>query len=397
MKKQATSSTPWTPFVQGKRSPGSNAPTHVSLFAGAGGTDLGLKYSGFKTVFANDFDQFASQTFRHNLDSEGTYFKEGDVTQIDFKSLKLGHIDLLTGGFPCQPFSNAGARKGTSDERGKLYQSVIDAVTALKPSFILLENVRGITTSMHEGRRVVDVIMDTLSNLGYHVSFKLIDASHYNVGQRRLRLFIAASRYRTFTFPQGSEPSNELTMGEILSVKAPASTPNLDDRVTLSPQTESLLKLVPIGGSWKDVAAKYPEKLPPRFKKILANMKRYHAPKFYRKFSKGDISGTMTASFTPENSCIWNPVLNKVLTVRDCARIQSFPDWFEFLGPNHRTKHKQIGNAIPPRLAYELGLAIKTHIGKSGKVSSTKLIPYDSTDKTAFQVNEFTYEYPAKD
>lgn len=397
MKPNLPASTPWGPFIQGKRSPGSNAPTHVSLFAGAGGTDIGLKYSGFKTVFANDFDKFAALTFRHNLDPDAEYFHEGDVTQIDFKSLRLGQVDLLTGGFPCQPFSNAGSRKGTNDARGKLYQSVIEAVKSLKPSFILLENVRGITTSMHEGRRVVDVIMDTLSRLGYHVSFKLIDASHYNVGQRRLRLFIAASKHRTFTFPQGNEPSSELTMGELLSIKLPPNTPNAQDRVTLSPQTESLLKLVPIGGSWKNVAEKHPDKLPPRFKKILANMKRYHAPKFYRKFAKNDISGTMTASFTPENSCIWNPVLNQVLSVRDCARIQSFPDWFEFLGPNHRVKHKQIGNAIPPRLAYELGLSIKAHLNKAGKVSSENLIPYDSSDKTAFQVNEFTYEYPAKD
>lgn len=397
MKTNPPASTPWGPFVQGKRSPGSNAPTHVSLFAGAGGTDIGLKYAGFRTIFANDFDKFASLTFRHNLDPNASYFHEGDVTKVDFKALRLGHVDLLTGGFPCQPFSNAGSRKGTNDARGKLYQSVIDAVKAIKPSFILLENVRGITTSMHEGRRVVDVIMDTLSGLGYHVSFKLIDASHYNVGQRRLRLFIAASKYRTFTFPKGSEPSKELTMGEVLSAKLAPNTPNSEDRVTLSPQTESLLKLVPIGGSWKNVAEKHPEKLPPRFKKILANMKRYHAPKFYRKFARSDISGTMTASFTPENSCIWNPVLNQVLSVRDCARIQSFPDWFEFLGPNHRTKHKQIGNAIPPRLAYELGLSIKAHLSKQGKVSSEKLIPYDTKDKTAFQVNEFTYEFPAKD
>lgn len=397
MKTNPPVSPPWGPFVQGKRSPGSNAPTHVSLFAGAGGTDVGLKYAGFRTVFANDFDKFAALTFRHNLDPEASYFHEGDVTKVDFKALRLGHVDLLTGGFPCQPFSNAGSRKGTDDARGKLYQSVIDAVKALKPSFILLENVRGITTSMHEGRRVVDVIMDTLSGLGYHVSFKLIDASHYNVGQRRLRLFIAASKHRTFTFPRGSEPSKELTMGEVLSAKLAPNTPNSQDRVTLSPQTENLLKLVPIGGSWKNVAEKHPEKLPPRFKKILANMRRYHAPKFYRKFAKSDISGTMTASFTPENSCIWNPVLNQILSVRDCARIQSFPDWFEFLGPNHRTKHKQIGNAIPPRLAYELGLSIKAHLSKQGKVSSEKLIPYDTKDKTAFQVNEFTYEFPAKD
>ena len=120
-----------------------------------------------------------------------------------------------------------------------------------------------------------------------------------------------------------------------------------------------MLKLVPIGGSWKDVPY---QKLTPRFKKIRDNMKRYHAPKFYRKFAKDDICGTMTAAFTPENSCVWNPCNNKLMSVRDCARVQSFPDWFEFKGSTIRSKHKQIGNAVPPRLAYEIGLALKKHL-----------------------------------
>jgi DNA (cytosine-5)-methyltransferase 1 len=135
-----------------------------------------------------------------------------------------------------------------------------------------------------------------------------------------------------------------------------------------------MLKLVPPGGSWKDVSY---AKLTPRFKKIRDNMKRYHAPKFYRKFTKNDICGTMTAAFTPENSCVWNPCSDKLMTVRDCARIQSFPDWFEFKGSTLRSKHKQIGNAIPPRLAFEIGKEIAAHL-KNKDAIKTEVIVYES-------------------
>jgi DNA (cytosine-5)-methyltransferase 1 len=222
----------------------------------------------------------------------------------------------------------------------------------------MLENVRGITTSKHAGKPVIQIIMTHLKKLGYLTSFKLLDASDHRVGQRRLRLIIVGTRMKShFIFPKG-KPRDQLEIKHVLG--APRhNAPNSNDRVTLSPQTQRVLDMVPVGGSWKDIPV---NRLPARFKKIRRQMKRYHAPKFYRKFAKKDICGTMTASFTPENSCIWNPCSNKVMSVRDCARIQSFPDWYEFKGRHVRSMHKQIGNAIPPRLSYELGKQIEKHL-----------------------------------
>jgi DNA (cytosine-5)-methyltransferase 1 len=351
---------PWAPFK--KQSVTKTPFTHVSLFCGAGGTDVGLHYAGFRTLFANDIEKNAMETFWHNLDPERTAGVHGDITSLKFPIFQGTTIDLLTAGFPCQPFSNAGDRKGTKDPRGQLYLRVLEAVKHYKPRVVLLENVRGITTSKHGRRLVIEVIMSNLKELGYKVSFKLVDSSDYRVAQRRLRLLIVGTKsVEPFIFPKPMSKTG-LTMSEVLSAKT-TELPNANERVKLSPGTAKMLSLVPAGGSWKDVAYK---DLTSRFRKIRDNMKRYHAPKFYRKFSESDICGTMTAAFTPENSCVWNPCNDKLMTVRDCARIQSFPDWYEFKGSTIRSKHKQIGNAVPPRLAYEIGLAICDHL--KGKI-----------------------------
>lgn len=347
---------PWSPFGLTKKI--AHKFNHVSLFSGAGGTDIGLHYAGFKTLFANDIEKNAVETFWHNLDRDKSVAVCGDITKIELPTFKGEKIHLLTAGFPCQPFSNAGDRMGTSDPRGQLYLSVLKAVDHFNPKVVLLENVRGITTSLHNGKLVIETIMDNLEEKGYRVSFKLVDASDYRVGQRRLRLLIVGTKKKShFIFPSAKDKDG-LLMGDILGVSL-KGIPNSEERLKLSPGTESMLKLVPPGGSWKDVPY---GKLTTRFKKIRDNMKKYHAPKFYRKFTKKDICGTMTAAFTPENSCVWNPCSDKLMTVRDCARIQSFPDWFEFKGSTLRSKHKQIGNAIPPRLAYEIGVAIQQHL-----------------------------------
>ncbi len=349
---------PWTPFGLTKKI--AHRFNHVSLFSGAGGTDIGLHYAGFKTLFANDIEKNAVETFWHNLDRNRSVAVCGDITKIELPTFKGKMIHLLTAGFPCQPFSNAGDRMGTSDPRGQLYLSVLKAVDHFNPEVVLLENVRGITTSFHNGKLVIETIMDNLQEKGYKVSFKLVDASDYRVGQRRLRLLIVGTKKKShFIFPPAKD-KNGLLMGDILGVSL-KGIPNSEERLKLSPGTESMLKLVPPGGSWKDVPY---GKLTTRFKKIRDNMKKYHAPKFYRKFTKKDICGTMTAAFTPENSCVWNPCSDKLMTVRDCARIQSFPDWFEFKGSTLRSKHKQIGNAVPPRLAFEIGIALKQHLSE---------------------------------
>jgi DNA (cytosine-5)-methyltransferase 1 len=123
----------------------------------------------------------------------------------------------------------------------------------------------------------------------------------------------------------------------------------------LNPQALEILKKIPEGGSWKDIPY---DELPERLKKVSDNIKRYHWPKFYRRFHRDEISGTITAAFKPENAGVWHPTKDRIFSVREIARIQTFPDWFSFEGKNIKSKYQQIGNAVPPRLAYEIARQI---------------------------------------
>jgi DNA (cytosine-5)-methyltransferase 1 len=123
----------------------------------------------------------------------------------------------------------------------------------------------------------------------------------------------------------------------------------------LNPQAIRIGSMVPEGGSWKDIPYR---SLPDRLKRINDNMARYRWPNFYRRFHRDEIAGTITAAFKPENAGVWHPVENRVLSVREIARIQSFPDWFRFEGRSIKSKYQQIGNAVAPRLSYEIAQQI---------------------------------------
>ncbi len=330
-----------------------NQFTHVSLFSGCGGIDLGFHEAGFNTIFANDIDEDACETYRTNI---------GDISCHDIRKIEIPSFtfqpDVLTAGFPCQPFSNAGLRRGTNDERGTLYETAIDFIKRLQPRSIVFENVRGLLSFKSDGGEpLIGSICSKLDALGYNVVFSLLDASHHNVPQKRQRVFIVGIAKELgghFLFPK-PVIREDLNLGNtILDVSA--NTFNQDDVLKLSPQSAKLNLLVPEGGSWKDVPY---HKLPLRMKKIRDNMKRYHSPNFYRRYHRNEIAGTITAAFTPENAGILHPTKKRAYSVRECARIQSFPDWFEFQGKHVKSKYQQIGNAVPPRLAYEIAVSLR--------------------------------------
>jgi DNA (cytosine-5)-methyltransferase 1 len=267
-------------------------------------------------------------------------------------------VDVVTAGFPCQPFSNAGSRKGKSDSRGTLFENALQVVSWTRPKVVLFENVRGILSFKSGKDKLVGEICGRLEDLGYTTSFALLNASMHNVPQKRLRVFIAGVRsdmgIPCFDFPTQIQ-RDDLTLGHVLQ-GVTDSIPNQLELMSLNPQAVRLGAFVPEGGSWKDIPT---EELPERLKKIRADMRRYRWPNFYRRFGRYEISGTITAAFKPENAGVWHPIDDRVLSVREVGRIQSFPDWFVFEGSNIKSKYQQIGNAVPPRLAYELGLAVR--------------------------------------
>jgi len=164
------------------------APCLISLFSGCGGMDLGFKQAGFNIVWANDFDPDAQAVYSLNI---------GKIDGRDILTVKEDEIpdgDIITAGFPCQPFSNAGNRKGVHDSHGMLYKECLRIIEKKMPKVIVLENVKGLLSTYYiDGRKLVDVIIDDLSMMngkGYNVVYKLVNASDYGVPQNRERCFL---------------------------------------------------------------------------------------------------------------------------------------------------------------------------------------------------------------
>ena len=380
----------------------------ASLFSGCGGLDLGF-IGGFdfmgthfekhpiKIVFANDFDKDASTCYNDNSllvgKDDNSHCILNDIRNIEADDIP--DYDILLAGFPCQPFSNAGNRKGVNDKngRGTLFEECERVLKAkikrgTKPKAFVFENVRGILSSkMNDGTPVLEEIRERMSTLGYNVSTKLICASDYGVPQSRYRVLIIGTdrKYPPFNFDgmrkvvQEKElPSvsfgryEKLLLGSVLQ-DLDSKPDNVYWKYTESSQhmveligpcvsgikgleyfkndfsVSSLPEDLRTGRSWKDIS---PDLLPPRFKRIYDNPKKYHAPRFYRRFAFGEINGTITASAQPENCGITHPVENRRFTVREIARIQSFPDNFIFGSIPLPSQYKVIGNAVPPVLAW---------------------------------------------
>jgi DNA (cytosine-5)-methyltransferase 1 len=389
----------------------------LSLFSGCGGLDLGFignfkfrdknyQKTTFKLVFSNDFDKSATSTYRANK----KYFKH-EILEKDICSISDNDIpdfDFLAAGFPCQPFSNAGKRKGVEDDRGNLFSNAINIFTLAikrgkKPIGFVFENVRGIMSSkMPDGTTVPDEIVKRMESLGYSTNYKLLKTSNYGVPSNRYRLIIIGFRKELGYFdydildeitsenniPNAKKSPYELLLGSVLS-DIPKNAKQRDDYWKYSPSGQHMVdnigecqdgvsalkkfkSKVPLseisesittGRSWKNMAY---DKMSPRFQKIWDNPKKYRAPNFYRRFALGEINGTITASAQPENCGITHPFLNRRFTIREIARIQSFPDSFEFPYTSISNAYKVIGNAVPPVFSWVLAKSIEKYLLHSG-------------------------------
>jgi len=347
-------------------------PTVVSMFSGCGGVDLGFSQAGYDILWANDFDKDACETYRHNIGD----IIHGDVAQLDIPDVK--DLDVLTAGFPCQPFSNAGSRKGTNDPRGQLYQQTLKFIDKLNPKVVMFENVRGILSTYTENGKLIDEIVDALTNeYGYHVSYRLMNFSHFGVPQNRIRVILIAVKNKNYLdhiFP-------EVTEGKDLSLKATLKgvtnrLPNQTEFMQLNPQALHYGSMIPEGGSWKSLDY---DVLPERWKKIRDNMARYHYPNFFRRYARNEIQGTITAAFKPENAGVWHPTKDRIYSVREIARFQTFPDDFSFKGRNIKSKYQQIGNAVPPLMAKQVAEQLKHYIEKT-KVCTLKRNKVESSE-----------------
>ena len=327
-----------------------NSPKIISLFSGCGGLDLGFHQEGYETVWANDFDHWACETFKKNI---GDVIVEGDIEQIDpYDNTSIPDCDIVLGGFPCQDFSMIWKRPGLDGERGNLYKSFLRVVDAKKPKVFVAENVKGLLTA--NNKKAIKQIVSDFENIapGYKVKIKLYNFADYGVPQLRERLLIVGIRSDIdFDFehpdPTHSAKDDDLlphvTAGEALA-NIPSDAKNTEQQ-NLSPKTVEKLKLISAGGNFTDI----PKDHPLYVKGMISHVyRRIHPDEPSKTIIAAGGGGTWGYHYPEPRS----------LNNRERARLQSFPDDFEFVGTMTQVR-KQIGNAVPPQGVRELAKTLK--------------------------------------
>ncbi len=326
--------------------------TSVELFAGGGGLALGLSLAGFKHILLNEFDNNACNTLRLNRPKWNVI--EGDVCGIDFTPLH-GKVDFLSGGFPCQAFSYAGKQGGFSDTRGTLFFELARAVKEIRPKVFMGENVKGLVS--HDNGRTFNTIKNTIAELGYTlVEPRVLKAIMYQVPQKRERLILIAIRNdlaKKVSFHWPSPYTQVLTLKDALykSVIYDTDVPE-SEGIKYPSKKQNVLKLVPQGGDWRNL----PEDVAKEYMGgswLLGGGKTGMA----RRLSLDEPSLTLTCSPCQKQTERCHPLETRPLTVREYARIQTFPDNWFFAG-TMAAKYKQIGNAVPVNLAWAVGRSL---------------------------------------
>ncbi len=322
----------------------------IELFAGAGGLATGLEKAGLSNVLLSEIDKNACATLRNNRPEWNVI--EGDVSKIDFKPYK-NKIEVLTGGFPCQAFSFAGKRLGFEDARGTLFFEFARAVKETQPLICVGENVRGLF--QHENGKTIEGMVSVLDDLGYEViPPKVLKAIFYNVPQKRERVFIVGLRKNAgLKFDWPLESKDVLTIKDVLKKGKLYST---DVPVSLGqayPKSKrEIMELIPQGGYWRDL----PVELQKSYMKgsfHLSGGKTGMA----RRISWDEPCLTLTCAPAQKQTERCHPEETRPFTVREYARIQTFPDDWEFAG-SLTSQYAQIGNAVPVNLAEAVGKAI---------------------------------------
>jgi len=321
-------------------------PKIISLFAGCGGLDLGFHKQGYEVVWANDFNEWAAATYKRNL---GSVMHCGDIEKVNPKSKTIPDCDLILGGFPCQDFSMIWKRPGLNGERGNLYKSFLRFVDAKKPKAFIAENVKGLLTA-NNGRAIEQIVTDFEKiSPGYIVKPKLYNFADYGVPQFRERVLIVGIRIDTgfdFCHPQPTHgPAGEkpyVTAGDALKGADKIKLNN--EKMNVAAKTVKMLQLIPEGGNFTDV----PVDSPYYVKGMISHV--------YRRISRNEPAKTIIAAGGGGTWGYHYPD-PRPLTNRERARLQSFPDDFEFIGSVAEVR-RQIGNAVPPQGVAELAKAL---------------------------------------
>ena len=391
----------------------------LDLFSGAGGLSCGLEMAGFMPILANEIDPIYAATYAHNHPSAEMVV--GDIREFSERNLRKtlglqkGELDLLAGGPPCQGFSINAPIRSLNDDRNHLFRDYLRIAESLKPKAILIENVPGII-SLGKGT-VVEQIYKELQRLGYNVSHRILFAGHYGVPQMRFRtIFIAIRTSRTaIRFPEPRYNASAIAnfagakelcfnvppflarklkpytsvWNAISDLPTKPSKKGETFRYRTAPQTDfqrelrggsnyiynhqsanlgavnlERLRHIPQGGSWRDIPF---ELLPAGLKRA----RRSDHTKRYGRLHKDGLCSTILTKCDPHWGSFFHPIEDRVISIREAARIQSFPDTFRFFGTVTQ-QYAQVGNAVPPFMARAIGEAISDMIGNSSYEKSQR-------------------------
>ena len=319
----------------------------IELFAGAGGLALGIEKAGFEHIGLVEIDKSAANTLKTNRNKWNVLCD--DISVISSRDLekefniKSAELDLLSGGAPCQSFSYAGKRLGLEDTRGTLFYHYALFLKKLQPKMFLFENVKGLLT--HDKGNTFKIICDIFCEQGYNIEYKVLNALDYGVAQKRERLIVVGIRKDLqdkvfFTFPKKHD--KKLVLRDILQ-NVPKS-----QCAKYSEQKAAVFALVPAGGYWRDIDPNIAK----AYMKTCWNMAGGRTGILRRlSFDEPSLTVLTTPQMKQTDRC--HPSEIRPFSVRENARIQSFPDEWEFCG-SMAEQYKQIGNAVPVNLAYEI-------------------------------------------
>ena len=329
--------------------------TTIELFAGAGGLALGIEKAGFDTLGLIEFNKDAADTLRCNRPNWRVI--HDDVANIscqnleEYFNIQKGELDLLSGGAPCQAFSYAGKRLGLDDARGTLFYHYALFLEKLQPKMFLFENVRGLLT--HDKGRTYKAMLDIFEQAGYTIresQKKVLNAWDYGAPQKRERLItigirndLAAQILFAFPIPHKYKP----VLKDIL-LDCPKS-----EGTAYSEYKRKIFELVPPGGYWRDI----PAEIAKEYMKSCWHMEGGRTG-ILRRLSLEEPSLAVLTSPSQKQTDRCHPLEPRPFTVRENARCQTFPDHWVFCGSVGQ-QYKQVGNAVPVNLAYEIGVQIK--------------------------------------
>jgi DNA (cytosine-5)-methyltransferase 1 len=353
----------------------------VSLFAGCGGLDLGFERAGFSVVWANEFDKSIQETYR--LNHPNTVLNNMDIRTLNGNDIP--DCDGIIGGPPCQAWSEGGKRLGLDDPRGQLFLDYIRIVNDKRPNFFVIENVQGILDEKH--KEALSGFLTLLRNAGYRISYELLNAADYNIPQDRFRVFFIGIRKdlpNKFVFPDAicSSPITlRQAIGDITELPrffnneyiADDHPLRMNHDVYIGSYDAKYMSRNRVRG-WDEVSFTMQAQARNAPQHPQAPKMTFVSP-YKRIFAKGYES------------------MYRRLSVRECARIQTFPDNFKFIYHNVKDGYKMVGNAVPPRLAWYIAVQLKKAFKDIMSISTEEQKQTNSSTKN-ISIQDIADKYP---